>query len=173
LSSAVAVAFSLGCGEVSTTRGVDSSGDVLVQNGSSGGGRASKRRVKTVCTTGMVADMVREIGGSHVDVIQLMGKGVDPHLNKATPYDVAKLSSADVVFHSGHHLEGMMADIFVRMKRYRPTVAVGESAAADRWIKTGDHFYDPHTWFDSDLRSEGAAAVCDALVELDRENESR
>src|SRR5262245_26140268 len=44
--------------------------------------------INVVCTTGMVADLARNIGGDRITVTQLMGEGVDPHLYKASPGDV-------------------------------------------------------------------------------------
>ncbi len=76
---------------------------------------SGKHPIKAVCTTGMVADLVRNVGGPHVEVVQLMGEGIDPHLYKASTADIDKLSAADVIFYSGLHLEGKMGDVFVRM----------------------------------------------------------
>src|SRR6266498_601439 len=67
---------------------------------------AGTHPIKAVCTTGMVADLVRNIGGERVQVTQLMGEGVDPHRYKASIGDVHKLNGADIVFYSGLHLEG-------------------------------------------------------------------
>ena len=39
---------------------------------------AGKYPINIVCTTGMVADLARNIGGDKVKVKQLMGAGVDP-----------------------------------------------------------------------------------------------
>src|SRR4051812_18355616 len=52
--------------------------------------------IRAVCTTGMVADLVRNIGGERVAITQLMGEGTDPHQYKASPGDVSALSGADV-----------------------------------------------------------------------------
>src|SRR5262245_56662186 len=65
--------------------------------------------IRVACTTGMVADLVRNVGGDHVAISQIMGEGVDPHLYKASPGDVKLLSDADLIFYSGLHLEGKMA----------------------------------------------------------------
>src|SRR5688500_17749286 len=82
--------------------------------------------IQAVCTTGMVADLVRQVGGSHVAVTQLMGEGVDPHLYKPSTGDLSTLNRADVIFYSGLHLEGKMGDLFVRLARKKPTFAVAE-----------------------------------------------
>ena len=57
-----------------------------------------KYPIAAVCTTGMVADVVREVGGAHMTVVQLMKDGTDPHLYKATTHDVDQLAAADVIF---------------------------------------------------------------------------
>ncbi|MHB8898131.1 MAG: metal ABC transporter solute-binding protein, Zn/Mn family, partial [Thermoguttaceae bacterium] len=44
--------------------------------------------IKAIATAGMVADLVRMVGEEHVEVIQLLGAGVDPHLYRATRDDV-------------------------------------------------------------------------------------
>ncbi len=77
-----------------------------------------------VCTTGMVADLVRNVGGEHVRVSTLMGPGVDPHLYKPTPGDVRRLTAADAVFYSGLHLEGRLADLLGKLNRWKPSIAV-------------------------------------------------
>lgn len=77
-----------------------------------------------VCTTGIVADLVRNVGGDHIRVSTLMGPGVDPHLYKPTPGDVRRLTAADAVFYNGLHLEGRLADLLGRLDRWKPSIAV-------------------------------------------------
>jgi manganese/zinc/iron transport system substrate-binding protein len=82
--------------------------------------------IDAVATVGMVADLVRNVGGPHVQVTQLMGAGVDPHLYKATRDDVETIMRGDVVFYSGLMLEGKMIDTLVKMSRAKPIYAVTE-----------------------------------------------
>lgn len=126
--------------------------------------------IKVVCTTGMVADLVRNVGGDRVQITQLMGEGVDPHLYKASPGDVNQLNSADMIFYSGLHLEGKMADIFVRMARKKPTFAVSEYIAEERVLEGAAGSFDPHVWFDVSLWKEAAGVVRDALKAFDRKH---
>jgi manganese/zinc/iron transport system substrate-binding protein len=126
----------------------------------------NKRRL-AVCTTGMVADLVRNVGGERVQVIQLMGEGVDPHRYKANIADVQKLNTADLIFYSGLHLEGKMADIFERLAAKRPTFAVAESIDEKQRLQDASRAHDPHLWFDVSLWSQAAGVVRDALVKHD------
>jgi len=128
---------------------------------------AGKHPIKAVCTTGMVADMVRRVGGDHLAVDQIMGEGIDPHLFKATPDVMARLDRADVVFYSGLHLEGRMAEFLERLGDEKPAVALTSTVDHARLIAAGEGAHDPHVWFDVALWSRTAEAVRKLLVEFD------
>src|SRR5262245_38016005 len=149
-------AFSLaGCGSTAN--------DSLAQANSARPTYTGSYPIRVVCTTGMVADQVKNIGGQHVEVTTLMGAGVDPHLYNATPSDVTALNRADIIFYSGLHLEGKLAELLERMRQRKPTVAVAEVIPADRVRRDEHGASDPHVWFDVELWSLASGAVKDAL----------
>ena len=123
--------------------------------------------IRVVCTTGMVADVLRNVGGRHVEVKQLMGPGVDPHLYKESPDDGSQMKAADLIFYSGLHLEGKMADRFERMSQRKPTFALTARLPEDRILKSDSGFPDPHVWFDVGLWSETVEFARDVLVRFD------
>jgi manganese/zinc/iron transport system substrate-binding protein len=132
----------------------------------------SARKIRAVATTGMIADLLGEIGGGRLQVTGLMGPGVDPHLYKASEGDVIRMASADVIFYNGLHLEGKMAEVFERMGKRVRTVAVTDGIPRDRLL-TPPEFqgaYDPHVWFDVSLWREAAAHAAQALMEMDPEH---
>lgn len=127
--------------------------------------------LRVVCTTGMIADAARAIGGDHAQVVALMGEGVDPHLYKPTPGDIRELSDAQVIFYNGLLLEGRMVDVLVKMaappKRF--TVAVTEHIDHGRLREPEDFggHADPHVWFDVSLWARAAERIRDAYIEAD------
>lgn len=125
--------------------------------------------VRIVATVGMVADLARNVGGDRVEVVSLMGEGVDPHLYKASPGDMTRLGGADMILYVGLHLEGKMADVLAKLARTRPAIAVGERLPPERLRSPPEMegAHDPHVWFDVSLWSECAAIVRDALSEFD------
>ena len=130
----------------------------------------SERPVQVVATTTMIADLVRVVGGSQVEVEGLMGPGVDPHLFKATERDVAAMAEADLIVYNGLHLEGKMADVFGEMNaRGLPTLAVAESIPESmrRESVLFQGNYDPHIWFDANLWKHAAGVVAEALSAMD------
>ena len=128
---------------------------------------AAEPAVRAVATTGMVADLVRGVGGERVEVSQLMGPGVDPHLYKPSPGDTARLSKADVIFYNGLQLEGRMTGLFERLaQRGRLTCAVAESVPGDRLLTNEGHS-DPHVWMDAGMWAATVPAVVETLIQAD------
>jgi manganese/zinc/iron transport system substrate-binding protein len=126
---------------------------------------------KATCTVGMVADLVRNIAGDRAVIRQLMGEGVDPHTYKASPGDVIAVSSADIVFYSGLHLEGKMAEMLARQGRRKPSFGIAEYLEPADVLEDGGAF-DPHVWFDVSLWSRCAGVVADALCAFDSPGET-
>jgi manganese/zinc/iron transport system substrate-binding protein len=125
----------------------------------------SSDRLQVVATTGMIADLVSEVGGDRVDVVGLMGPGVDPHYYKATQGDLRHLTNADLIFYNGLFLEGKMEDIFNKMSRNKTVVAVSHTISEDLLRRPPEfkgHF-DPHIWFDVGLWRLTIAAVDSTL----------
>jgi manganese/zinc/iron transport system substrate-binding protein len=142
-------------------------------------GCASKERpdndhgkMKIVTTTGMIKDAVENVVGEHAEVIALMGPGVDPHLYKATQGDLQKLTDADIVFYNGLHLEGKMGEVFEKLGKTRPVIAVS-SQIPDSLLRTVPGFqgtHDPHIWFDVKLWENAVLAVSDFMIKHDTAN---
>jgi manganese/zinc/iron transport system substrate-binding protein len=124
--------------------------------------------LRVVATTGMVADLARVIGGDEVEVIALMGPGVDPHVYKASALDLDRLRGARLILFNGLGLEGRMGDLFVKLAHKQAVVAVTESVDPARLLEPPElegHF-DPHLWFDVGLWAETTTVVAEALAEL-------
>jgi len=126
--------------------------------------------IKVVCTTGMVADVVRNVGGDRVEVKALIGEGVDPHLFKPTRDDVSKMLGADMIFYSGLLLEGRMEDTFKKIgAKGKPVVAI--AGELDKTTLSGDeHHPDPHVWMDPVLWAQTVPVVAKALAARDPES---
>jgi manganese/zinc/iron transport system substrate-binding protein len=137
---------------------------------SSAGGVESEPKVQAVATTGMVADVVRQVGADRVEVHQLMGPGVDPHLYKPTAADASALHRAEVIFHNGLLLEGRMGELFQRMARQgRAVFALSEGLPEERLLAPEDFegHPDPHVWFDVSLWAETVPVVVQGLTKAD------
>jgi manganese/zinc/iron transport system substrate-binding protein len=144
---------------------------LLISACTSGGAKEdiSARQINVVTTIGMITDIVENVGGERVDVIGLMGPGVDPHLYKASEGDVSKMSNADVIFYNGLHLEAQMGEVFEQMGRQIKTVPVAESIDKSLILASEDYegAPDPHVWFNVEFWMQAVEVVRDTLIEID------
>jgi manganese/zinc/iron transport system substrate-binding protein len=130
----------------------------------------AQEKIKAATTIGMVADLVKQVGSDRVEVDQLMGPGIDPHLYKPTSTDASRLSKADVIFYSGLMLEGRMGDLFARLARagkkvYATTESVPEDLLSEP--KEFEGHYDPHIWFDVSMWALTVPTIIKGLSEVD------
>jgi manganese/zinc/iron transport system substrate-binding protein len=133
----------------------------------------SRNKPLIVCTTGMITDAVKQIGGDSVEVISLMGPGVDPHLYKATQGDLKKLQEADVIFYNGLRLEGKMGEVLEKLAAVKTVVPVAATIDSSRLMADPvyDQAYDPHIWFDVSLWRQTLETVRTTLSDTDPESQ--
>ena len=105
-----------------------------------------------VTSFSILADLVKVIGGSHVEVTSLVGPNADAHVFDPTPADAKRLANARLVVINGLGFEGWM-DRLIKSSGYRGSVIV-----ASRGVKTiqeaaghghqhgHSHAADPHAW---------------------------
>ena len=156
------IAFQIGCGSNSKDdKQDDKQGDATTYGG--------EYPIEAIATVGMVADIVRNVGGDHVEVGQIMGAGVDPHLYRATRDDVQTIMKADIVFFSGLMLEGKMVDKLIQIGRDKPVWGVTELIDEKKLLEPEEMegHYDPHVWMDVSVWGECVDAVEKSLVDFD------
>jgi manganese/zinc/iron transport system substrate-binding protein len=126
-------------------------------------------KLKIVTTTGMIYDAVVHVAGDKANVVALMGPGVDPHLYKATQGDLKKLTSADIIFYNGLHLEGKLGEVLEKLSRTKTVIAISADIP-DSLLREVPGFqgtHDPHIWFDVSLWKEAVKKIRDALIDYD------
>lgn len=133
----------------------------------------TRHKPLVVCTTGMIADAVKQIGGDSIEVTSLMGPGVDPHLYKATQGDLKKLREADVIFYNGLRLEGKMGEVLEKLSAIKTVVPVAATIDSSRLMADPVYgeAYDPHIWFDVSLWSQTLETVRTTLSDADPESQ--
>lgn len=122
-------------------------------------------KLTIVTTTSQVADLVENVGGEHVQVSNLMGTGVDPHLYRPTRSDTVQLRNADLVFYNGLHLEGQMIELMDTLAKEKTVVSIAGSLPHDLLIMDEEQAHDPHVWMNVRAWIHGTDAVARALAE--------
>ncbi|MCS7070177.1 MAG: zinc ABC transporter substrate-binding protein, partial [Anaerolinea sp.] len=139
--------------------------------------RADQARLTIVATTTQAADLSRILTADvpGIEVVALMGAGVDPHLYQPTEADIIAMSRADLIVYSGLRLEGQFDAVFRALsERGRRVFALGQPVKVAGFIvggfTLGDAYIDvddPHFWFDPRNWALAAQALGAELARLD------
>jgi ABC-type Zn uptake system ZnuABC Zn-binding protein ZnuA len=145
-----------------------------------GSAPADNDGLKVVASTTLVGDVVREVGGEHIDLRVLLPVGVDPHTFEPRPQDMAALSEAQLVFINGLGLEeALKPSLDANVKGRVVEVSQGIEALPFDSGHEGDtdgseedeHATgDPHTWMDPGNTIIWTQNIAAALAQADPAN---
>jgi len=132
-------------------------------------------RLQVVTSFSILADMVDNVGGEHVEVTSLIGADSDAHSYSPSPGDVRTLSHAGLVVFNGLRFEGWMERL-LKTSDYRSTTVVATDGIA---VLEGGHgaehdhgSADPHAWQDLSRARTYVDNIRDGLIEADAEHEA-
>ncbi len=148
------------------------------------GAKEASAKLKVVTTTTDLAELVRQVGGEHVQVESICKANQDPHYLQARPSLMVKLRRADLLVAVGLELEAGWLPLLIRGSR-NPKIRPG----GDGYLELGslvnpidiptsvdashghDHAHgNPHFWLDP-VRYEGLIVdITRRLMKLDRGN---
>ncbi len=114
--------------------------------------RSANGRVKVLATTGMINDLVAQIGGEDVDTIPLIRGELDPHSYELVKGDDEKFARADIIFYNGLGLEHSLS-LRRQLEGKLKAISVADTLLEEdsSLILVIDGQYDPHVWTDLSL----------------------
>jgi zinc/manganese transport system substrate-binding protein len=126
--------------------------------------------LKVVASFSILADVVKQVGGDHVEVTSLVPPNGDPHEFEPSPDHARALKTADLAFISGHGLETWFNRL-ARAAGYRDApVTVSKAIHTLQMDGEGRIVPDPHVWNDPKNVLAWTDAIRDALVAKDAED---
>lgn len=112
------------------------------------------------------ADLLSQIGGSHVRVVAILNDpALDPHEYEPTTEAAIAVSNADLVVMNGLGYDAWMSHLLTGSPRRQRTVLTASSFGAE---KLGSN---PHIWYDVDMMAALSRGIAQVLGE--RQPESR
>lgn len=119
-------------------------------------------RPHVVASFSILGDLVRVLGGPHLEVITLVGADSDGHTYQPTPGDGRRLASANLVVTNGLHFEGWIPRL-IESSGYRGPLVVA-TEGVDVLYLNGEP--DPHAWQSLSNILIYADNITQALVQL-------
>jgi zinc/manganese transport system substrate-binding protein len=101
-------------------------------------------RLRVVASFSILADIVHNVGGEHIELSMLVGPDADAHVFEPTPAHAKQLAAADLVVINGLGFEGWLGRL-VRASGYKGPVVVATAGIVPRRMGKEP---DPHTWQD-------------------------
>lgn len=133
--------------------------------------------VQVAATTGFIADMVRNVGGNRVSVVQVVPNGSDPHSFEPRPSVVQAISRARVFFANGLSLEPFFEKLEAQLPQNARIVELADGMpdlikASEKEVHADEHGhehagYDPHLWLDPTYGIRYVEKIRDVLTAVD------
>ena len=103
---------------------------------------ASNQRLEVVTSFSILEDITKELGGEHINIINLVPRNNDAHMYIPTPSDAAAIDKADLIIFNGLGFEGWIYRLL------EDAGARGVQLNASRGVDfiMNDNEVDPHAW---------------------------
>jgi manganese/iron transport system substrate-binding protein len=139
------------------------------RGGTSSGATADADAIDVVATTSVLADLVRQVGGSDMAASSLVPPGGEVHTFDPTPADIARVADADLIVTNGLGLDDWVADLARDSGTRAPILVLGEDLDGVTYL-AGDGpegTVNPHLWMDVRNASRYAVRIGDELARVD------
>lgn len=113
--------------------------------------QAQAAPLQVVASFSILGDLVKQIGGEHVDVKTLVGPDGDAHVFQPTPADAKTITASSIVFVNGLGFEGWMGRLVSSANFKGKLVTVSDGIAKTLTMEDEDGHEakpvtDPHAW---------------------------
>ncbi|HZU06003.1 MAG TPA: metal ABC transporter substrate-binding protein [Chloroflexota bacterium] len=117
-----------------------------------------------VTTLSLFADFARQVGGERVEVVALLGDGVDVHGYQPTPGDLVALSRAQLLLYNGFDLEPFLGQLLAGAGRPE-LVRVALAEGLPPLVTAGRP--NPHFWLNPQFAVHYVERIRDAFAAAD------
>jgi manganese/iron transport system substrate-binding protein len=115
-------------------------------------------------TLGLFADFARQVGGDRVEVIQILGDGVDPHDYQMVPGDLTNINRSQILLYNGLNLEPWLSGILAGAAG--PGLRLVQLTEGLTPIMTGNN-PNPHFWLNPQFAARYVERIRDTYVAAD------
>lgn len=100
--------------------------------------------LKVIASFSIIADLVGQVAGAHVEIVTLVGANGDAHVYEPAPGDAKALSDAVLLFENGLDFEPWLARL-VEASGFKGAEVIVSEGVVPRHFEDGK---DPHAWQD-------------------------
>jgi zinc/manganese transport system substrate-binding protein len=124
-------------------------------------------KLKAVASFSILADLVKQVGGGHVDVTAIVGPDGDAHVFQPSPQHAKGVADANIVVINGLGLEGWMARLIQSSGTKAPIVVASKGVKPLQGEGEDKGKADPHAWQSIGNAKIYLANIRDGLIAAD------
>lgn len=162
------------CGPAAAPTVSDSDADTAAAGNTEG---QPAQRLRVVTTVSPIANIVLNVGGDRIELVNVVPEGTNSHTFEPAPSDAKLLAAADVIFVNGLNLE----EPTIKLAEASKKAATEIIALGEETVTPDQYIYDfsfpkeagspnPHLWMNPLYALSYAQVVRDALSNLDPAN---
>lgn len=136
------------------------------------GAAPSGEPLRVVATTGILADLVRQVGGERVEARSILPANADPHDFEPAPADLAAAEAAGVLVRHGLGFDAFSEALLAVVAEGVPVVTATDGIPLLVRERDGRREADPHVWFDPRRASQMIDNITTGLIAADPDGET-
>lgn len=149
----------------------------------SSGSKVTEGKINAITSFYPLYDFTQQIGGEHVNAINLIPTGIEPHDWSPKSEDIKNITQADLLIYNGLGFEGWIGDLEKLAESSLRMVNTSEGIDLIHVSEDGGHEeeghgehedqeFDPHIWLSPISAMKIAENIKNALVETDPVNQA-
>ncbi|MGE6663349.1 metal ABC transporter substrate-binding protein [Pseudomonas sp. NPDC077408] len=124
-------------------------------------------KLNVVTSFSILADLTREVGGDHIDLINLVDADADAHLYEPSPDDAKALLRADLIIANGLGFEPWLERVLASSEPTGKRINASAGVVPLMLDEDGERAPDPHAWQSLTNAEIYVRNIAKALGELD------
>lgn len=143
---------------------------------------AASAAVKVATLHPILADLTRQVGGEHVEVVEVLKAGGDVHHFEPAARDIASMRGSALLLAMGKHLESYLDKLRDSVGASVKVIEVGKTIPSIKLDPSQEIFVccpnhahssiDPHWWHSAENMKRAARIIADELSAVDPVNEA-
>lgn len=133
---------------------------------------SAAEKLQVVTSFSILADMVHQVGGEHIQITNMVGPDADAHTYEPTPDDAKALLKARLIIKNGLGFEPWLDRLVTSTETKTPVIAASRGVIPRTLDETGETIPDPHAWHNLANSELYVSNITKALIAADPANKA-
>ena len=133
---------------------------------------SAAEKLPVVTSFSILADMVNQVGGEHVQIINMVGPDADAHTYEPTPDDAKALLKSRLIIKNGLGFEPWLDRLITSTETSATVVSASRGVIPRSLDEDGETVPDPHAWHNLANAELYVANITNALIAADPSNKA-